>query len=450
MKKEALDLGSGNINKVIFKLAGPAVGSMFLETGFHLANTFWVGKLGTVSMAAVISSIFLVWIIFSLVSVISSGIVAMISRHLGAKDEKSVSFIANQSFIFSILCGFVLMLLGWKFSYLAFNLMGTEKEVTLLGLKYLRIIFAGSVLFFLLELFNAFFRASGDTRTPLLVSLISISINIILDPFLIFGWGFFPRLETGGAAIATIFSQFCGILLYAYFLKKRKLPWQFSFKINLRIDWSIIYRITKIGIPYSISGILFSLVYLFLNKITALFGTEAIAALGIGNRMESLSYMTCFGFSIAAATLVGYNLGANKASRAEKSAWQTMKIAIYITGIVSVVFLLFSKFISQFFISDWQVEKITVNYLRILALSQIFMAMEIILEGAFTGAGNTVPAMIVSVSGSIARIPLAYFLAIQLGLGVNGVWWAITSTSWAKGVAIVYWFKKGRWKTKKI
>ena len=328
--------------------------------------------------------------------------------------------------------------------------MGTEENVTRIGIKYLRIIFLGSIFFFWIDIFSCIFRASGDTKRPLWVTLFSLSFNIILDPFLIFGWGPFPRLETSGAAISTVISQFLAVLLFLYLIESGKLKFRFSLKPAFRIDFSIIHRIIKIGIPPSIAGIVFSMVYLFLNRITAHFGTQSIAALGIGNRMESLSYMTCFSFSIAAATLVGQNLGAGKPHRASQSAWRTVYITSFITGGVSILFLSLPRAISSFFIADPQVIPIAVDYLRILSISQVFMAWEIVLEGAFSGAGDTLPPMIVSLPGSILRIPMAYFLAVTLGLGVNGVWWSITLTSMVKGVVLAFWFKRGRWKKRQI
>ena len=446
--KKAIDLTTGSISKNIFSLAWPVVATMFLETTWALVNAFWVGKLGAISMAAVISSIFLVWIIYSLAAVISTGIVAMVSRYVGAKDEKRAGYVASQAISFAILSSIIFTLIGVLTSKSVFVLMGTEKEVSHLGTIYLRITFIGTIFFFLIDSIGATFRASGDTKTPMRVALFAMGLNIVLDPILIFGWIGFPRLESAGAAVATLISQGVGVLVYFLLLRKHIL--KFEIKPTFKFDFSVIFRIIKIGLPTSISGILFSIVYLFINKITAVFGTETIAALGIGNRVESISYLTCFGFSIAAATLVGQNLGASKAERAEESAWTTVKIVVLITGFVSVMFLALPRLISSFFISDPKVISISIDYLRILALSQIFMALEIVLEGAFSGAGNTIPPMVVSIPGSLARIPLAYFLSLHLGLKANGIWWALTLTSIAKGTALALWFKKGKWKTKKI
>jgi Na+-driven multidrug efflux pump len=474
-EQKRLDLTEGPITQTIFRLAWPVIISMFVETARGMANMFWVGKLGAVDLAAVVSATFLIWFIYVLSDVISVGTVALVARYIGAKEEDKAGYVARQAYLFAIVSSLFLaslmILVGGKY---AFSLMGTEPEVTHLGLNFLRIVFAGTPFLFLIETFGACFRGSGDTKTPMKVLLVSLSLNIALDPLLIFGIGPFPRMGTNGAALATFLSQGTGAVIYMFLIIRGKLRFKFSLlpKLNSQgsppdghpqkgaglnpsgrfagLDFSIVQRILKIGLPLSASGILFILVYIFLNKVTATFGTEAIAALGIGNRMESISYLTCFGFSQAASALVGQNLGAKKPERAERCAWRTVHIVVLITGLVSVMFLVFPKWIASFFISDLKVVEIAIDYLRILALSQVFMALEIVLEGSFSGAGNTIPPMTVSIPGSIARIPLAYLIAIFWGVGVDGIWWAISLTSIVKGTTLAFWFKQGKWKTKKV
>ncbi len=450
VQKARRDLTSGSITKGIFYLAIPAVTTMFLETAFSIADIFWVGKLGAVSLAAVISSAFLIWMIWSLVGAISVGVTALVARFIGARQPDQAAYSARQSFLFAIFLALTISIFGILFTKWPFMLMGTEPDVTHLGIRYLRIIFIGAVFFFLIDIFSAIFRAAGDTKTPMLVIGGSLALNIILDPILIFGLGPFPRMETAGAALASIISQAVGTLLFIRLIARGKLGFKFSLMPSLNLDLSMVWRILRIGIPASSAWILFSVVYLFLNKIVALFGTEAIAALGIGNRMESLSFHACMGFSIAASTLVGQNLGAGKPERSGQAAWRSAGIAVLITGFVGLMFLAFPRQIASFFISDQKVIGIGIGYLQIVALSQMFMALEIVLEGAFAGAGNTVPPMLVSIAGSLARIPLAYLMAVHWDIGINGVWWAITFTSIVKGIVLAYWFSRGRWKSKMI
>ncbi len=448
--KPKRDLTTGSITRNIFYLAGPTVATMFLETAFSIADIFWVGRLGAVSLAAVISSAFLIWIIYSLVGAISIGVTALVARFIGAKQPDQAAFSARQAYLFSILFALGVSILGVLFAKWAFTLMGTAPDVTHLGVRYLRIIFAGAIFFFLLDVLAAIFRASGDTKTPMLIIMASVGLNIVLDPVLIFGLGPFPRMGTDGAALASIFSQGVAGALFILLIIRGKLAFKFSLLPKLDLDLSMVWRILRVGIPASSAWILFSVVYLFINRIVALFGTEAIAALGIGNRMESISFLTCFGLSIAASTLVGQNLGAGKPERSAQAAWQTAGIAVLFTGFVATMFFAFPRQIASIFISDPQVVEIGIGYLRILALSQMFMALEIVFEGSFAGAGNTIPPMIVSVSGSLARIPIAYLLAVHWGMGITGVWWAIASTSVVKGIVLTYWFSRGGWKSRKI
>jgi len=209
-------------------------------------------------------------------------------------------------------------------------------------------------------------------------------------------------------------------------------------------------KIARIGIPISVQNIIFVVVYWFIIQIVHQYGDTAGAAMGIGNRMESLSYLTTFGFSIAASAMVGQNLGAGKPDRAAKCAWGSIGIVVGVTFVVSIIFVTIPELIASVFSSDPAAVAIAVDYLIILGLSQVFMGIEITLEGAFTGAGDTVPPMVVSIPGSLARLPLAYLLCFTLDMGINGVWWTLTITSFVKAMVLVIWFKRGNWKKKKL
>jgi len=180
------------------------------------------------------------------------------------------------------------------------------------------------------------------------------------------------------------------------------------------------------------------------------FGPTAGAAMGIGNRMESFSYLICSGFAVAASTMVGQNLGAGKPDRAARCAWGATGIAVAVTLAVAVVFVSLPRAIASVFTDDPEVLRMAADYLVILGLSQFTMAVEIVLEGAFSGSGDTLPPMLVSVPGSLARIPLAYLLAFTLGWGINGVWWTLTITTTVKALVLAYWFSRGRWKRKEV
>ncbi len=436
----------GPIFRAVWRLGWPAVTSMFFETFLSITDAFWVGKLGASEMAAVTSSMFPIWTVFSLLTIIPIGVVAIISRAVGAGATGEVSRVARQSLIFAVLAAIVFSVLGYLLTPMLFRIMHTDADVTRMGIGYLRIFFVGIVFFFLNDTLSGIFRAAGDTKAHLIASSTAVIVNIGLDPLLIFGLGPFPRWGTAGASVATDIAAACGTAVYVIMILRGRLKYPLGFRRHDRPDFRLAGTIVRIGFPTAISGTIFSVVYIFLNRIVAEFGTKSIAALMIGHRMESLSYLTSSGFYMAASTLVGQNLGAAKIVRAEQSAWTAVGIAAGLTTLFGAVFLLFPRALAGFFISDPEVIAVAVEYLRIMALSQMFMAIEIVLEGAFAGAGNTIPPMAISLPGSFARLPLAYYLCFTLGMGITGMWWALTITTWAKAIAAIIWFRRGGWK----
>ncbi|MBK7090304.1 MAG: MATE family efflux transporter [bacterium] len=450
MTDKIINITEGSIPRQVIRLAWPAVSAMFFRTALTIVNAVWVGRLGSNEMAAVISSMFVIWILFSLYDIVWTGAVAVVSRFYGARQFDTVSHAARQAIITGVAAAIPISILGCIFAGDMFAIMHTDKIVSDLGTSYLQILFGASVLMMLPELFASIFRATGDTKTPLMISTVVTFTNIILDPLLIFGIGPFPQIGVPGAALATVFSWVVGLSLFIVLIRGGRLTFKFNFSRFVRPDGRMIGELIKIGSPLAAAGVTFSVVYLFMNRITASFGTEAIAALGIGNRCESISYLTCFGFSLAVSTLVGQNLGAGKPERAAKSVWYALLFTGISTGVISLAFLMIPHVIASGFINDPKVIVIASDYLMILALSQTFMAIEIVMEGAFTGAGNTLPAMIVSLVGSFARFPLALYICHDLGVGVNGVWWSITLTTIVKGIALLIWFSRGKWKSKQI
>jgi len=440
----------GHPYRAIMRLAWPATVSMLLHTLFSITNAIWVGHMGAVPVAAVISATFIVWILISLTAVLSTGVVAMISRAVGAREWDRAQSVAEETFRFALLYAVVISAVALLLRRPLFGLMRLEPEVARLGQEYMAIYFSAGAFIVFSEWASSLFRASGNTRLPLVVTSIGVILNVVLDPMLIFGIGPFPRWGSTGAAVATAISYFVACLIFIRLLRQHRLPFQFRFSLIGPMDWSRIGRLVMIGLPISISGIVFSVVYLFVNRITAEFGTAAVAALGIGNRIESVNYLISFGFSTAVATLVGQNLGAQNPERASQLAHKTVVLITAITGVTTAAFLLFPGSIMRIFVTDPAVLEAGKHYVRILALSQILMGWEIVIEGAFSGAGDTLPPMLVAIPGAVARIPVAWALAIGLGWGIDGIWWTITLSTVAKGISLYIWFSLGRWKKRVV
>lgn len=450
INKDIESILRGHPYKAIVRLAWPTTVSMLLHTLFNIVNLIWVGRLGPIPIAAVISATFIIWILYSLISILSTGVVAMISRFLGANQFDEAREVAEQTWRFALIFACAIALPGYFFREAIIDVMRLEPAVAKAASDYLGIYSLTSIFIVFAEWAGALFRASGNARTPLTVFAIGLGFNLVLDPLLIFGIGPFPRMEVVGAAIATAISYGLIALTVFWLLRGRPLPFEVNLSLFGRMNWPRLGRLLMIGTPISILGIVFSIVYLFINRITAGFGTETVATLGIGNRIESINYLVASGFGLATATLIGQNLGARNPERAAEMTHKTILLVSAYIGITSLFFLIFPETIVRVFTSDAAVIEAGRSYIRILALSQVFMGWEIVLEGAFSGAGDTWPPMIVAIPGAIARIPLAWLLAEYWGLGANGIWWAISSTTIVKAVVLYVWFARGSWKHRTV
>ncbi len=444
------EITSGPISRTVFRLALPVVLGMLMEFALSSTDYFWVGKLGPAAQDAVTSSMVVIWTIFATTAIVTVGVTALVARFVGARQIDRVERIIRQGLQMAVVLGGVFTIAGYLATPSLLAFMDASDETARWAVPYLRLFFGFSVFMFIGETAYAVFRASGDTRTPTLVGVGVVLLNMGLDPILIFGWGPFPKLGVAGASLATGIAWLLGSSVIIGLIYRRRLGYPVGRLWWGRPSWIDVKRIARIGLPMAGQNSVFILVYWFLIRFVHAFGESAGAAMGIGNRMESFSYLICYGFSVAASTLVGQNLGAGQSERAERCAWLSIRAALYVTGATSVLFIVVPQYIATVFTDDKRVMAMAVDYLVILGISQTAMAIEIVLEGAFGGAGDTLPPMLVSIPGSLARIPLAYFLCFTLDWGINGIWWTLTITTLVKATILVLWFRRGRWKVKAI
>jgi putative MATE family efflux protein len=291
--------------------------------------------------------------------------------------------------------------------------------------------------FFAME---ATFRAAGDTRTPFLMLAGSVAVSIVLDPLLIMGIGPFPRLGVEGAALASVMVRGGGFLLGLVIALRRGLL-RFSAHPP---DWRALPTIIRIGAPLSLAGVLLSLIYMWLTRFTSRFGTPALAALGVGHKMEGLGFIAISGFALAASALVGQNLGARQEARAQEAVRLTVAYCLVVTVTTAVAFLLIPGRLVALFTRDPQVVADGVLYLRVIAFAQIGQSFELILEGALAGAGYTLWPQIASTTLTAMRIPLAAWWSRAFGL--LGIWMALSVTAVSRGMAMILFWKGGKWR----
>ncbi len=433
----------GTLPTTIVRLALPAVASMLLMTLFATADAFWVGRfIGPAGLAAVSTSMFWIWVTIAAAELVSVGLTAVAARRHGEGAAERAAAAVGDALLLALALGTMFAVFGPLALGRAFALMNTPAEVTALGYRYLGMYLLGAPLIFGYFAVDAAFRSSGDTRTPFLLLAGSVTVALVLDPLLILGLGPFPALGISGAAVATIVTRGSVFALGLWLLRRRRM---------LRFDgfsWRTVGAVARIGLPTALTGISFSLIYVLLTRSTSVFGTPALAALGIGHRVESWSYMFGVGLGAATAAIVGQNLGANLVERARRTGWISVGFAAVVTTIAAFFMLVASEPLAALFTTDPDVVAEGARYLRIAALSTIFIGAELVLEGALGGAGNTVPPMIASVSITMLRLPLAAWAAPIWG--TSGIWWVIALTAIARGVAMMALWRWGRWARRRV
>lgn len=434
----ATDLVSGPLPRAIMRVALPAVGSALLQLAFLLVNIFWVGRtLGSAALAAISTAGFAVWMLLAVGEMIGVGLTAVAARRHGEGAHGLAAVAGGTTLALAVLIGVVVGVVGWLLVPLLFAVMHTPPEVTELGRKWLSTYLVGTPLVLGFFAAEATFRASGDTRTPLALLLLSVLVTLVMDPVLILGLGPAPALGIAGAAVAAVGTRALVGALGLGVLAKRRL---LRFAVR---DWRAALTVLRIGAPTAATGIFFSLVYIGLTRITTRFGTAALAALGVGHKLEGLAFQVAVGFGLASAAIVGQNLGAGRTDRARRAGWLSARYACAAAAVPALAFLVVPEAMVGIFSRDPGVIAVGASYLRIIAAAEITMGLEIVLEGSLGGAGFTVEPMLWSGSLTAARIPLAAWLAGVLG--VAGIWWAISLTAIGRGVAMAALWRSGRW-----
>ena len=436
-----------NVHRAIFTLSLPGMISSVLETLYQLVDAYWIGKIGSGALAAIGGSSFILWAVFSLSGLSVNGIATLVAQNIGAGKAENGRLSAGQGMLLNTFSALILAALVYISQNTLYQVMGFDPQVALMARQYMNIILLGLIFSFGFTGLEAVFRGLGDTRTPMIVLAIALTFNAIIDPFLIFGWWGFPALGIAGAAWATIVSELLGLSMLILILARKQYLPKLPFRLPV-IQFPLLRKIMAIGAPVAFGGFFFSLIYVFLTRIIAQFGMEAVAAIGIGHRIEGIAWFACVGFSVAASTLVGQNVGAKRWKEAEHAVWLVSAYGVALLMLISAIYYFEPLALMRIFTGDAVVQKIGSDYLKIIALFEIFLGLEVIMEGAFSGAGYTLPVMLVSVPITAARIPLAWLFAIHWQWGIDGIWWAIALTTGIKGILNTLLFALGIWKKK--
>jgi len=443
----AKNLTEGSIGKSLFALALPIVLANSVQTSYQLINTFWVGRLGADAVAAVSVSFPIIFLLVSLGGGLTIAGSILVAQYTGARDYAKVNHASGQTLLMVLTVSLLLSVVGLLAVPMLLRWMGVSAAVFTDAVAYMRVSFAGIVFVFAFAMYQSIMRGVGETKMPLYVISLSVVLNLILDPLLIFGWGPVPPLGVAGAAYATLITQALSAALGMYLLFSARFGLQLT-RRDLLPDWALLQRLFRLGLPASVEQSMQALGLTMLTTLVSGFGTLAVAAFGLSLRVFTFVIIPAFGISMAASTLVAQNIGAGERQRAERVAVYSTWVSLLLLGAVGIIFFVGATPITRFFVpEDAQLIAAGALVLKFMAASFIFSGVQLGLAGTFRGAGDTFITMLLAAIGVwLVQLPIAYLLSHHTDLGATGLWIMFPIAGAINTALALAYFKWGPWR----
>jgi putative MATE family efflux protein len=444
------DFTAGKLDTAIFILAVPMIIEMMAESLFALVDIFFVAHLGAAAIAVVGITESLMFLIYSVCIGLSIGATATVARRIGEKDPDGAARAATHSLYLGFAASVVMGIAGILLAPAMLRAMGADETVVATGTNFTRIMLGGNLAVMSLFLLNAIFRGTGDAAIAMRVLWFANILNMILGPCLIFGVWIFPEMGVTGAAIGTTIGRACGGLYAAYCLFFTNSRFTIR-KEHWRLDFGRLWRLVKVSAPAVFQFFVQTASFIGLLRVTAGFGTAAVAGYQIGMRVVMFALLPSVGLANAAATLVGQNLGAGKPERSERAVWLACRYNAIVQAVIGLLFVIFAGNVAAFFTTEPEVQAFATYTLRVVAYGFVFYAVGMVLETAFNGAGDTwTPTYLALGIFWAFEIPLAYLLSYRFEMGPHGVAWSITIAFSVLAVVAAVLFRRGRWKHKVV
>jgi len=439
-KNTKYDLTQGPILHKLVALSLPIMATSFMQMAYSLSDTFWMGILSrdydaSGAVAAVGTAALYIWLSMGLMSLGRMGAEIGVSQNIGKGDPEAAKGYAQNSLVIALVLGTiyaVIMIVARRPLIGFFNI--DDAQVVLQAQQYLAVSAIAMPLIFAHNVITGCFNGFGNTKLPFYINSLGLALNIAISPLLIFVFD----LGIIGAAIGTVIATVVNLILKLWAIKRYSgRPFEtFSFRIN--IDKDKIVQICKWGVPVAVESMIFTFLFMVVSRLIADFGIEAIAAHRVGYQVEALSFMVGGGFAMAYGSFVGQNFGAKKWSRLH-SGYRVSAGVMAIYGVViTIVLFVFARPLVSIFLNSANEIQMGVDYLRIIALTQLLFCMEGVAVGSFRGRGLTMKPTIVSAGSNILRVFVTYALAAT-ALGISGVWWGIAIAMTVKSVWLLVW-----------
>lgn len=441
MNTKEKTLTEGPITGTLMQLSLPIVIAGFLSTAYSITDMAWIGNLGGEVLTGVGVGSMYVWLSQGLATLSQMGGQVLMAQELGRNNMDDAKEYAKGALQLTIIFGILFGIFCLIFTRPLISLFGVHGQKALFSAKIYLQITCGMIVFsYLAQVLTGLYTAQGDSRTPLLANFIGLMLNMILDPLLILGVGICPRLETKGAALATVTAQ---IVVFLVLILGIQNPKRNNILKNMnpfkRTSSAYFRQILRIGGPSAIQGTVFCLISMTLSKVAGRFGDTAIAILRVGVQIESLALNMTRGFSNAINAFVAQNFGADKPERIRAGYKVALRVVIIWSGLVALAFIILPEQIASIFFHTPEEIKLFAGYLMVIGFSEVFNCVEMLSIGAISGLGNTKLCSIISITLTGLRIPIALTLC-QTTLGVTGIWWALSISSIMKGIVLYFAF----------
>ncbi|MBD3298990.1 MAG: MATE family efflux transporter [candidate division Zixibacteria bacterium] len=435
-----------HILRDIWAMGYPSMIGFAATNLYTLADMFWVSRLGADRVAALAIFNAFYWVISSVNMIAGGGSVAIISRRFGENDRPRTETAIVEAFALKFALAAVCGIIGYFLTPTIVELLGARDVVIDYAVSYGQVMFLALVVNFPCWTLYTALRGIKQPRTAMVIMLSSTAFNAILDPFMIFGWWIFPELGIAGAAWASAIS-FCltvtlGLVLF--------FAGAFDYKLTAlsvrRMHISTMMQMLRIGLPTGINALAFSLARTVVMPMIAHFGAPVVAIYGMGNRVVELGEVMVVGLELGVSPLVGHALGARDKARAWLTAKLAVRVGVGLMAVFGIICAVFARQITGLFFEGEPYLSLGQTFFHITAVFFPFLGMLIVLEGAFNGAGDTVPPMIVGlIHAWIFQIPAVYLLTYVFDLGPSGVWWGMVVAMVLGSLIFLWWFYKKRW-----
>jgi putative MATE family efflux protein len=444
------DLTQGGTITNLWSLAWPMVVVNTINTLGPAIDMIWVGRLGAESIAGVGVSGMVVMVINAILSGLFTGTIAMVARFIGAKDEKGANRVAQQAFVVGVGFSLLVGVLGIFFSASILRLLGVGENVVADGTTYLKIQLVGIVTLTTVQVCQSIMQASGDVINPLKISVGYRLAQMALCPLMVFGWKFIPGLGVNGAALSNVITQGLGAVWALWVLFSGRTRLSLSFR-NFQFDGQLVWRTVKIGIPASFSFAQRNIAELVMIWFITPFGTIAVAAQALSQRIDLFLQNLSTGFGSAGSVLVGQNLGAGQPDQAYRTAWWAALLATAVSLVCAIAIWFWSAPMVGIFNNDPALVDMASAFLKIQIVSYLVWGVVVSISLALNGAGDTLVQMIANLVTMLGvQLGLAWYLPRYTGLGVYGVRWAIVIGILMRAIIFPVYFQTGRWKRKKV